>query len=329
MKTESPSIFEQMAALVETTRTRLLLVLEEHEFSVSELCTILQMPQSTVSRHLKVLADEGWLNVRAEGTSRRYRLLVSRLDPTARRLWGLVRGEGETSPFGQQDRLRVATVLEQRRTTSKEFFQSAAGQWDCLRSELFGDRADFHALLGLLSDDWTVADLGCGTGRVTEALAPFVGRVIAVDDSAAMLSAARKRLRGAGNVEFHRSKLEALPLDDESLDAATLILVLHYIIDPTNVFGEIARVLKPGGRLLVVDMMPHDRVEYEQQMGHVWPGFDEQDLGRWMRDHDLETCRYCPLPADPAASGPGLFAAVARRSAAAGTRRGRLSLSRA
>lgn len=313
MRTETGSIFDRMAALAETTRTRLLLLLEEHEFSVSELCTILQLPQSTVSRHLKVLADEGWLRARAEGTSRRYRMISSRLDSTAVRLWEVVREEAASSPFGQQDAARVQTVLQQRRSTSAEFFSSTAGQWDRLRGELFGERTDLQAVLALLGEDWVIGDLGCGTGRISETLAPFVGRVVAVDDSAAMLAAARKRLAGLPNVVVRRGKIESLPIEDQSLDAATLILVLHYVVEPLRVLEEVARVLKPRGKLLIVDMMPHDRVEYQQHMGHVWPGFDQAELGRWVGAQAFETYRYHPLPADPDATGPSLFVASARR----------------
>src|SRR5690606_30036240 len=115
---------------------------------------------------------------------------------------------------------------------------------------------------GLLDEGWTVGDLGCGTGQVAASLAPFVARVVAVDESAAMLAAARGRLGGVGNVEVRAGELESLPLDDAELDAAVVFLVLHYLSDPGAALREVARVLRPGGRVLVVDMMPHEREEY-------------------------------------------------------------------
>lgn len=309
----APRIFDRMSALSDATRSRLLLLLEAQELAVGELCAVLQLPQSTVSRHLKVLGDEGWLVSRAEGPSRLYRMAGSELDAAGRQLWALVRAEVEPTPAARQDAERLSGVLAQRRSKSREFFQTAAGEWDRLREELFGRRADLHALLALLDPAWTVGDLGCGTGQVSESLAPFVGRVIAVDDSEAMLSAARARLGGLANVEVRAGSLERLPLEDGALDVALIFLVLHHVVEPPRALAEAARVLRPGGRLLVVDMTPHDRAEYRQQMGHVWQGFPPEQLAGWLEAAGLAEPRYVTLPPDPAAKGPGLFSARARK----------------
>lgn len=310
----APSIFERLAALSDTTRARLLLVLEQHEFTVGELCAVVQLPQSTVSRHLKVLADEGWVDARQDGTSRLYRLAPESLDPAARGLWRLVRDQLAAQPVADQDAQRMRSVLAERRSKSREFFSTAAGEWDRLRVELFGARADLLGLLGLLDPDWIVGDLGCGTGQVAESLSPFVARVIAVDESEAMLSAARRRLGGLSNVEVRSGSVESLPIEDGRLDAALLFLVLHHLPAPAVALAEARRALKPGGRLLVVDMMPHERREYRQTMGHVWQGFSSERLGRWMEEARLESFRYIPLPPDPRAKGPTLFAATARKA---------------
>jgi ubiquinone/menaquinone biosynthesis C-methylase UbiE len=315
MSISSPAIFDRMSALADTTRSRLLLVLERHELTVGELCQVLQLPQSTISRHLKLLGDEGWVSARAEGTSRRYRMPADRIDAGARQLWQLVRGEVSSLAASAQDAERLRSVLAQRGTRSREFFSSAAGEWDRLRAELFGRRADLLALLGLLDEAWTVGDLGCGTGQVAQSLAPFVRRVVAVDSSAAMLDAARVRLGGLPNVETRAGELESLPVADGELDAAIAFLVLHYVAEPAEALAEAARALRPGGRLLVVDMMPHEREEYRQAMGHLWQGFDAERLQRWTADAGLAGFRYVPLPPDPAAKGPTLFAASARKSA--------------
>jgi ArsR family transcriptional regulator len=185
-----------------------------------------------------------------------------------------------------------------------------------MRLELFGRRADV-ALLGLLDESWKVADLGCGTGAVSQALAPFVEEVIAVDESNAMLSAARKRLHGVENVDIRNGRLEALPLADGEVDVALLFLVLHYAAEPARVIAEAVRALEPGGRLLILDMMPHDRQDLRQTMGHLWQGFDRAVLGDWMHSAGLDGFRYNPLPADPDAKGPTLFAASGKRIAAA------------
>jgi ubiquinone/menaquinone biosynthesis C-methylase UbiE len=193
------------------------------------------------------------------------------------------------------------------------FFDSAPAHWDRMRAELIGQRTDLLALLELLDDRWVVGDLGCGTGHVAEAIAPCVGRVIAVDESGPMLTAARKRLAPCDNVELRSGRLEALPLGEEELDAAVLFLVAHYVAEPPDVTREIARTLKSGGRLVVVDLMPHDREEYVLQMGHVWQGLADGQLRDWFEDAAWTGFRYRPLPADPVAKGPGLFVASTKK----------------
>jgi ArsR family transcriptional regulator len=309
------AVLDRLAALSESTRSRVLLVLEEQELTVSELCTVLQLPQSTVSRHLKVLGDAGWLHVRPEGTKRYYALALGELAPTERRMWLLVREQVAASPASSQDRSRLESVLRERRSRSQEFF-SSSGDWERMRRQLYGSRFDTLALLALLDEEWTVGDLGCGAGHLSENLAPFVDRVIAVDSSAAMLATARRRLDRLPNVELRRGDLEALPVADGELDAATLFLVLHHVAAPAEVLAEAARAVRPGGRLLVVDMLPHEREEYRQEMGHVWLGFSPETIVRQLELAGLERARVQPLPADPEARGPGLFAATGRRRAA-------------
>src|SRR6266480_1731052 len=196
MNYRAPAILDRLASLADTTRSRLLLLLDQHELTVSELCGITQLPQSTVSRHLKALVDAGWIASRAEGTSRLYAMTRDDLDASRRRLWLLVREQVGPTPAATQDQRRLASALVERRTKSQEFFSSSAGQWDRLRDELFGDRFHLAALAALAEPGWVVGDLGCGTGQVSASIAPFVARVIAVDASAAMLQAAKKRLQG-------------------------------------------------------------------------------------------------------------------------------------
>jgi ubiquinone/menaquinone biosynthesis C-methylase UbiE len=308
-----PAILDHLSALADTTRSRILLLLDRHELTVSELCGVMQLPQSTVSRHLKALADSGWISARAEGTSNVYAMTRDDLDASARRLWALVREQVGPTPAAMNDQRRVQTVLAERRTKSQEFFSSSAGQWDRLRDELFGERFHLAALPAFADSEWTVGDLGCGTGQLTATLAPFVGRVIAIDASAAMLQAARKRLQGFENVELRRGDLEALPIDDARLDAATLALVLHHLPEPGQALAEVARVLKPRGRLLIVDMLPHDRESYRQQMGHVWLGFSEEHVRRILDESGFGDVRIVPLSPDPKSKGPGLFVATTKK----------------
>lgn len=309
----APALLDWMTALADPTRTRTLRLIERQELSVADLCAVLQLPQSTMSRHLKVLSDEGWASARADGTSRLYRLALDRLEPSARRLWSLVRDETAITPLAEQDDRRLEGVLAERQSRSQAFFATSAGQWDRLRREMYGDRFDLQALAGLLDADWTVGDLACGTGQVTTALTPFVRRVIAVDRSRAMLSAARKRLGTAEHVDLRQGTLEALPIDDGTLDAAVISLALHYVSDPLAALRETARTLRSGGRLLAIDLLEHDREEYRQQMGHVWMGFGRDQMTAWLAQAGFDDARVLPLPAAPQAQGPALFAATARR----------------
>src|SRR6185312_10613848 len=141
MNDRAPAILDHLSALSDPTRSRILLLLDRHELTVSELCGIMQLPQSTVSRHLKALADSGWIAARAEGTSRLY-TMTRGLEPAARRLWLLVREQVGASTAAAQDQRRLQAVLAERRTASQEFFSSSAGHWDRVRDEIFGDR--FH-----------------------------------------------------------------------------------------------------------------------------------------------------------------------------------------
>jgi ArsR family transcriptional regulator len=182
-----------------------------------------------------------------------------------------------------------------------------------VRDELYGDRFHLAALAAFARREWVVGDLGCGTGQVSAAIAPFVRHVVAVDASAAMLQAAKKRLQGLENVDLRRGDLEALPIDDARLDAAMLMMVLHYLPEPERALREVARVLKPGGTLLVVDMLPHERENYRQQMGHVWLGFSEDHVLRLLAETGFTTSRVVALAPDARAKGPGLFVATAER----------------
>jgi ArsR family transcriptional regulator len=309
-------ILEHMSALADPTRCRMLLLLERHELTVSELCAVLQMPQSSVSRQLKTLADDNWITSRRDATSRYYTMPLDDLDSAASRLWPLIREQVASTTAAAHDERRLGGVLDRRRVKSQQFFATAAGKWDRLREDLFGDTFYLWAVLGLIDPSLTVGDLGCGTGQLTETVAPFVHRVIAVDGSAEMLEAARTRLVDLRNVEIRKGDLETLPLKDGELDAALLSLVLHYSPDPGRTLAEVARVCRPGATILVVDMLPHHHEEYQQQMGHVWLGFAESQIVKFLTAAGFARPRVRSLPVDPDAKGPALFAAMATRTGA-------------
>jgi ArsR family transcriptional regulator len=156
-----------------------------------------------------------------------------------------------------------------------------------------------------------VADLGCGTASVAAQLAPHVRRVIAVDNSVAMLKAARKRTQDLPNVDLRRADLASLPIDAASCDAALLLLALTYVQDPSTVLKETRRILKPSGRVVVVDLLPHDRDDFRRQMGQLHGGFDPKELERMMQASGLSPVAASPLPPEAGVKGPALFLATA------------------
>lgn len=306
---------EQLSALSEPLRLRLCRVLESQELSVGEVSRVVQLPQSTVSRNLKVLADAGWLEKRAEGTATLYRLLLDDLPPSARALWLTVRAHLDMSSDAAlcEDARRVETVLGERTTDSVAFFGRVAGSWDSVRSDLFGNAFTAWSLLAMLPREWTVADIGCGTGNAAELLATHVRRVIAVDQSGPMLDAARKRLERFANVRFADGPIEALPLDDSSVDAAMCVLVLHHVPDVDDAARELFRVVKPGGRVLIVDMQQHDRATYRNTMGHVHLGFSPQQITTVLESGGFVGVRVAAVPGEADAKGPGLFVGVGEK----------------
>lgn len=314
MLLNSPSLLDSFSALSDATRCRMLWLLDRHELMVSELCTILQLPQSTVSRHLRLLADANWVVSRRDGTSRYYALSLDGVSGPRAKIWELTRSQMSGRAI-EQDARRLARVLAERREASQQFFATSAGQWDRLRDELFGRDAVPSALLGLLPSDWTVGDLGCGTGALLPIFAGHVARVIGIDASTEMLAAARGRVSGLSNVDLRQGTLEALPMTDASLDAAVFALVLHHVPSPAEALAEAARVLKPGGRLLIIDMTSHDREEYRQRMGHVWLGFSDDQVSKFLSQAGFSTVRIHALPPSPEAKGPTLFAASATNGA--------------
>jgi ArsR family transcriptional regulator len=303
-----------MESLADATRLRVLRLLERQELGVVELCAVLQMPQSTVSRHLKLLSEQAWLSNRREGTANLYRMTLDELSPAARKLWLLAREQTAGWSALEQDRHRMEQVLRSRQDDSQAFFAGAASQWEAMRGSLYGTTFNHAALLALLPEDWVVADLGCGTGALTAELAPSVKQVIGVDQSAAMLKAAKRRTDSLGNVDLRRGELGAIPVDSETCDAALLVLVLTYVADPARVLTEAARILKPGCKLVIVDLLRHDREDFRRQMGQRHPGFEADALQRLLTAAGLTTMQHHALAAEPSTRGPALFLTTARRN---------------
>ncbi len=300
-----------MQSLSDLTRTRLLRILDQAELTVVELCTVLQLPQSTVSRHLKMLSEDGWLISRRDGTSNLYAL--ENLEDTRSRLWDLVKEQTSGDLVSRQDDTRLEQVLLERSNRSQSFFSSAASKWDHLRNELFGSRLDAWTFSALLPSDWVVADLGCGTGPLVQMLAPHVKEVYGIDSSAEMLKAAKERVSKFKNVILKKADLYRLPIENSCVDAVLLSIVLPYLEQPKIAFAEAARITKPNGRLVLIDLLPHDRVEYRQELNHAWFGFSTDEVAGMLNESGWSVERSIHLPPQMEAKGPNLFLCVAKR----------------
>lgn len=303
-------LFDRLTALSEPIRVRLLRVLAREELAVGELARVLQTSQPTVSRHLKLLDEGGWVSRRKAGTASYFRL--AELDADARRLWDVVSMDDDAfeSSLYAEDLRRLDGVLAHRSGDSAELFRRLGGRWDTVRTELFGDAYVLPALLALLPPGQVIADLGCGTGTMLPLLSPVAARVIGVDREAAMLEVAEERTADLSNVTLCRGSLDALPLGDASVDIALCELVLHHVRDLEPVFAEVARVLAPCGRWVILDMVEHDREDYRDTMGHQHLGFSEAATRRLAEGAGLCVRAWRVLAPDPAAQGPALFVAV-------------------
>lgn len=304
---ETPHLLSQLATLSDLARVRILRLLEREELSVGELARAMQLPQSTVSRHLKKLLGGHWISKRSEGTASLYRFSPADPGEAQSDLWALTTKQLGSSVSFDEDEARLNEVLAERKTDSKAFFGRHAGEWDQLRSDLFGEQFTSEALLSLIPHDIVIADLGCGTGNVSEAIAPQVRKVIAVDREQAMIDAAKKRLSGLQNVEFRLGELTAIPIEDSSVNVAIIFLVLHHLPDPALAIRESHRILAPGGMLMIVDMIAHERDSYRHTMGHLHLGFAEKDLKQWSKAAGFKSVRFRRLRPNTASKGPGLF----------------------
>lgn len=271
-----------LKALADPTRLRLLAVLARGEFTVQELTAILSMGQSRISRHLKILVAAGILSVKRQGTWGYYRL--GEKSPFFREIWPSLEGRLDLLAERRSDLEGVARILETRRSRSREFFDRHARQWDELARTLLPVADYLTPLLEKIPPCATLLEVGVGTGGLLGPLRQRADRVIGVDHSPAMLEEARKRLsvEDLAGVELRLGEMAHLPLSDGEAQVAILNMVLHHAPQPSAVLAELARVLAPGGTLLIADLARHEKEWLRERMADQWLGFGEDELQGWL-----------------------------------------------
>ena len=302
-------------ALADETRRRTLTVLKQHELSVSELVSVLDQPQSTVSRHLRVLRDASLIRDRRNGNAVMYSMPASGSHPgDSDPLAGLTEWLGQQA-LPRSIKGRLDSVLRKRREMSRRFFDAQGRQWDALREDSFGARFQLEAFMALLPDTWTVADIGTGTGYLLPSLARHFRRVIGVEPSDRMIEAATERIERERlkNVELRTGELEQLPISRASVDLSLAVLVLHHVASPVAAVSELRRITRHGGTVLLVEQFAHQSESFRTRMQDRWWGFEPGELITWLEAAGFSKCRSVKLTtAELADDAPELFAVTAR-----------------
>jgi ubiquinone/menaquinone biosynthesis C-methylase UbiE len=286
-------------ALADPSRVRILLLVRRMELSVGELAAVLGQSQPRVSRHIRILADAGLVRRAKEGA-----WVFVRLGEAAVCGPVLTGVDALSAGAGAEDQARLAAVRAERAAAADAWFAAHAADWDRERSLHIADSAVEAAIVAALADRnlGSLVDVGTGTGRMIELLGGRARDALGIDRSPEMLRLARGRIEASGlpHAEVRRGDMYALPRGDGSVDTVVLHQVLHFADDPAAVIGEAARVLAPGGRLLVVDFMPHGREELRTQQRHVRLGFADAQVTGWMTAAGLTAQVAARLPAPDA-----------------------------
>jgi ArsR family transcriptional regulator len=301
--------------LADPTRVRVLALLEREELAVQELMEVLGMAQSRVSRHLAILREAGLLRDRRDGTYVFYRFDPPEAGPW-REAWELVRHGIEGDSTHGRDLAALAQVMRARAARTRSFFDAVGPEWDSLRQVFNDDILRARAITRLVDPRLRVADIGTGTGILAAELARLGLSVVAIDHSERMLEAARAKLAAAGapQVELRRGEASALPLRDGEVQAAFAHMVLHYLPKPSEAIREMARVVSPAGRVVVVDFVRHEHEWMRQELGVTWLGFDLAEVEGWFAAAGLEA--FACETHEPHRGGrdlPAAFIASARR----------------
>ena len=282
-------LLASLRAAAEPTRLRLLALAARGAFCVMEFVEILGQSQPRLSRHLKLLCECGLLERMREGANVWFALPTGAAGSLARELVARLPGD---DPILEADRRQAARVLAERARIASESFRAKGSDWDEMRALDLPAQAVEEALLALFPPglEDRLLDIGTGTGRVLELLAPRVHLALGIDASKNMLALARSRLSGPDFVHcaVRQADMYRLPLAEESFDSVVLQMVLHHAEEPKDVVAEAARVLAPGGRLLVVDLAEHARADLTGKLAHRWPGFSNAAIGALLVAAGLE-----------------------------------------
>ncbi len=303
-------------AMADRTRQRALAALCPYELTVSELVEVLDQPQSTVSRHLKVLRDAGLIRDRREGNTVFYSVPTRAAGGGDADLPGRLLEWVAEQPIERTIGSRLEAVIDRRRDMSSRFFDRIGRQWDALREESFGAKFHLEASLALLPESWVVADVGTGTGYLLPTIARYFKRIIAVDPVERMLEAARHRVEyhRLDNVELKRGDLARLPIPEAAVELAVAVLVLHHVPTPRDALAELHRILRDRGRVLIVEQTAHDNEAFRDRMQDRWWGFVPTEFCSLLKSVGFEEVRSrALLNVERAADAPDLFVVTGRK----------------
>jgi ubiquinone/menaquinone biosynthesis C-methylase UbiE len=249
--------------------------------------------QSSVSRNLAILREAGFVQDRKEGTSVYFSVRRNMPEPAVE-LFKSLQSRLAEIPEVKRDQARLQECRRRRLRKSESYFASVAGDWERIRKSYFDDRVTSLSIEKLLPRDLTLADIGCGTGSLTFELARFARKVIGVDSSHEMLRRARAiaKERDLENVEFRQGDALELPLPSRSVDAAFCVMVLHFLADPARAMAGLCRITRPGGSVILVDLVQHKQEWMREQMAHQWLGFDRPAIERWFRQAGANAVDY-------------------------------------
>ena len=297
MHTFMEHLLTLLRAAAEDTRLRILALAAREDLTVSDYVHILGQSQPRVSRHLKLLVEAGLLERFREAQFTRFRLVTE--GDEAALVREFVRRIDPRQPRVAADRARLDALQQRRQSAAARFFRDNAQRWDELRALHVADREIERALAHHLPvGTRRLLDIGTGTGRLLEVLAPRIEQAIGIDQSREMLALARANLARAGidNADIRQGDMYALPFESGAFDAVTIHHVLHYADDPAAVLSEAARVVRPGGAVLVVDFSPHDLVELKREHAHVHLGFADNQVQGWLRSAGLNPLEPIHFP---------------------------------